>query len=145
MSKIVKLVLAGVVVVSAIGYLLFTGLTDHTMYYAEVTELLSDPSKYNSKGMRVSGDVVENSVIDGELSKKLIKFQVVDAQGSSMHVEFGGVVPDAFEEGVTVILEGNYDTAKEVFIAKTLLAKCPSKYETEDPNAYPEEVVSSNM
>ncbi len=140
MSKIVKLVLAGVVVVSAIGYLLFTGLTDHTMYYAEVTELLSDPSKYNAKGMRVSGEVVPDSVIDGELNKKLIKFQVVDTQGSSMHVEFGGVVPDAFEEGVTVILEGNYNPEKEIFVAKTLLAKCPSKYETEDPNAHPDEI-----
>ena len=144
MNKIVKLVLAGVVVVSAIGYLLFTGLTDHTMYYAEVTELLSDPSKYNSKGMRVSGDVVENSVINSELNKKMIKFQVVDTQGSSMHVEYGGVVPDAFEEGVTVILEGNYNPEKEIFVAKTLLAKCPSKYETEDPNAHPDEVALSS-
>ncbi len=145
MSKIVKLVLAGVVTVSAIGYLLFTGLTDYTMYYAEVTELLSDPSKYNAKGMRVSGEVVSDSVIEGELNQKMIKFQVVDTQGSSMHVEFGGVVPDAFEEGVTVILEGNYDPKKELFIAKTLLAKCPSKYETEDPNAHPEEVALSSM
>jgi hypothetical protein len=38
---------------------------------------------------------------------------------------------DAFKEGVQVIVEGRYDKDTNTFKAKTLLAKCPSKYEAE--------------
>ena len=133
MKKGIKFAIAGVIVVGVIAYLMFSGLSQHTVYYVEVSELLADPAKYETKGARLSGDVVENTIVKDTMEKKLLQFDITDAQGAVMSVEYRGVVPDAFEEGVTVILEGNYDMAKKVFNAKTLMAKCPSKYEGEDP------------
>ena len=133
MNKWIKFGVAAVVVVGVIAYLMISGLSQHTIYYLEVSELLEDPTKFDMKGARISGDVVANSIVKDTMDKKLLQFAISDANGTAMNVEYKGVVPDAFEEGVTVIVEGNYDPVKQIFFANTLLAKCPSKYEGEDP------------
>lgn len=138
MNKAIKFIVAGAIVLSVITYLLITSLSDHSMYYVEITELLEDPKKYNSKGARLSGDVIDGSIIDDALDSKLLTFQIEDELGTPMNVEYSGIVPDAFIEGATVILEGKYDPIVKVFYAKKLLAKCPSKYEAEDPAEHPE-------
>ncbi len=132
MKKWVKFAVAAAVVVGVVAYLMVSGLSQHSIYYLEVSELLQDPTKFNSKGARISGDVVANTIKKDTMDKKLLQFVIADTTGVSMAVEYRGVVPDAFEEGVTVIVEGNYDPLKETFFANTLLAKCPSKYEGED-------------
>lgn len=132
MNKWIKFTAAGVVVVGVIVYLMVTGLSQHSVYYVEVSELLENPTEFQTKGARLSGDVVENSVVKDTMDKKLLQFRISDLTGATIAVEYKGVVPDAFEEGVTVILEGNYDPLKNIFYAKTLMAKCPSKYEGED-------------
>lgn len=142
MKKWVKFVIAGAVVIGVITYLMISGLSQHTVYYVEVSELLENPAKFETKGARLSGDVVENTVVKDNMDKKLLQFDITDSAGSVMSVEYKGVVPDAFEEGVTVILEGNYDSSKKVFYAKTLMAKCPSKYEGED---YSEHVAATQQ
>lgn len=133
MKKWVKFAIAGAIAVGVTAYLLTTGLSQHGIYYAEVSELLENPVKFNTKGARISGEVAQGSVLKDVMDKKLLRFSIKDQKNASMAVEYKGVVPDAFEEGVTVILEGNYDTLKKVFYAKTLMAKCPSKYEGKDP------------
>lgn len=133
MKKWVKFAVAGAVVVGVVVYLTTMGLSQHSIYYVEVSELLENPSKFNARGARLSGDVVENSVVKDVMDKRLLQFSIADQKGASMAVEYKGTVPDAFEEGVTVILEGSYDPMKKVFHASTLMAKCPSKYEAEDP------------
>jgi len=138
MNKALKFIIAGVIVLAVVTYLLITSLSDHSMYYVEVTELLENPKKYNSKGSRLSGIVVEGSIMNDSLGTKLLQFKVVDELGTSMDVEYTGVVPDAFIEGATVILEGKYDPITKIFYTKKLLAKCPSKYETEDLNNHPD-------
>jgi cytochrome c-type biogenesis protein CcmE len=44
-----------------------------------------------------------------------------------MHVVFNGPKPDQMREGADAILEGKYDG--QVFVADSLLLKCPSRYE----------------
>lgn len=41
-------------------------------------------------------------------------------------------MPDAFQEEVEVIVEGIYDEANKKFVANSLLAKCPSRYDGMD-------------
>jgi cytochrome c-type biogenesis protein CcmE len=42
-------------------------------------------------------------------------------------VNYRGALPDTFEKGAEVIVEGRMDGT--AFTAKTLMTKCPSKYE----------------
>ena len=51
----------------------------------------------------------------------------LDHPEKMIRVTYRGVLPDTFEKGSEVILEGRMDGP--VFHAKTLMTKCPSKYE----------------
>lgn len=144
MKKWVKFAVAGSAVAAVVAYLMITGLTNYSVYYLKVADLINDPHMYNAKGARISGEVVEGSIYKDKENAKLMRFDLADEDGSKMSVEYTGVVPDAFEEGVTVIVEGKYDPDQTKFYAKTLLAKCPSRYEGEDPAAHNEATASIN-
>jgi cytochrome c-type biogenesis protein CcmE len=46
-------------------------------------------------------------------------------------VQYKGIIPDIFKDGVEAVVEGLY-TPENVFNANVLLAKCPTKYESTD-------------
>ena len=46
----------------------------------------------------------------------------------SLPVTYQGTVPDAFKEGIEVVVEGKYNNG--TFWASNILTKCPSKYES---------------
>jgi cytochrome c-type biogenesis protein CcmE len=43
-------------------------------------------------------------------------------------VTYEGAVPDTFQPGAEVIVEGSMHQALSIFHARTLMTKCPSKY-----------------
>ena len=47
-----------------------------------------------------------------------------------MNVSYRGAVPDTFKPGAEVIVEGGM--AGPQFAARTLMTKCPSKYQKEN-------------
>lgn len=130
MKKGTKLIVVGLVVVAAIFYLISSGFKQSGVYYLEVHELVNNPSKFQTKGVRISGDVVNGSVVRDNKNQSL-KFVMADGTGVKMNVDYKGIIPDAFTEDVQVIVEGRYDKNSNTFSAATLLAKCPSKYEAE--------------
>ena len=133
MKKYVKFVIVAVIVIGAVAYLTVSGFSKSGIYYLEVSELLNNPKLYNAKGSRISGKVVRGSAVKNSVDSKLLEFQIEDTKGEKLSVEYSGVVPDAFEEGVIVIVEGKYDPDTSKFYANKLMAKCPSKYEPESP------------
>lgn len=130
MKKGLKFTIMGVVVVAAIVYLFASGFSSDSVYYLEVSEVIKHPEKFNNKGMRVSGAVVD-STVDKRTQDKYLAFDLEDESGTRMRVEYNGLIPDTFKEDIHVIVEGKYDTEKKIFMASTLLTKCPSKYEAE--------------
>jgi cytochrome c-type biogenesis protein CcmE len=130
MKKGTKLAVIGIIVVVAVFYLISTGFKQSGVYYLEVHELKSDPSKYEAKGIRVSGDVVNGTVLK-DVKNQHLEFVMSDETGEQMSVIYNGMIPDAFTEDVQVIVEGKYNRDTNTFNAKTLLAKCPSKYDAE--------------
>ena len=59
-------------------------------------------------------------------------------------VEYKGIVPDAFQEDVEVIVEGTYDEVNKKFVANSLLAKCPSRYEDMDAKEHDKAMAEKN-
>lgn len=124
-----KFVIAILVIALAVSYLVYGGVKDTMVYYLTVDELKSRvPSVYDER-VRVSGTVVPGTINHGP--DGLLEFQITDG-GEKVDVAYSGVVPDIFKDEVEAVVEGVY-TDKNVFQADTLLAKCPTKYEsTED-------------
>ncbi len=56
-----------------------------------------------------------------------------ETTGETMRVKFDGIKPDQFDEAYHIVAVGKYDAADEIFHAKKLLIKCPSKYEGQQP------------
>ncbi len=61
-----------------------------------------------------------------------MSFTIADEKGKTMPVTYKGVVPDSFQPGAEVILEGKL-REEGGFAATTMLAKCASKYEPQIP------------
>lgn len=128
MLKKDKFVIGVTIVVVAIGYLGFMGFQSSAMYYYRVGELLDMGSEAYDRGLRVSGTVLAGS-IDREVTSLTIEFTVVE-EGETLPVVYTGVIPDTFKDGAGVVIEGEL-ARSGVFQAKTILMKCPAKYEPE--------------
>jgi cytochrome c-type biogenesis protein CcmE len=124
----VKFAVVGAVLLLAVGYLVLTGLQSTAVYYLTVSELQSAGSGVNGRAVRVAGQVAPGSVerLNGGLA---LRFTVQDDSGSFPVTYRGGPVPDIFGEQVQVVVEGRLQQ-DGTFAADTLLAKCPSKFES---------------
>jgi cytochrome c-type biogenesis protein CcmE len=123
-----KIGLVGAVIALAAGFLIFNGLRSASVYYLTVSELKArGPAAYQQPA-RVAGTVKPGSI--ERLSGGLVVRFVLEDQSGSLPVEYRGVVPDIFGDYSEVVVEGRY-TEPGLFVAKTLLAKCPSRFEAE--------------
>ena len=112
-----------------LGYLFVSGMKSSMVYYLTLEELSVAPPGVGD-GVRLAGWVkngsITGSALDGEIS-----FTITDGK-REMPVRYGGQVPDTFEDGAEVVVEGVF-MGRPVFEAVTMLAKCPSKYEASAP------------
>ncbi len=127
-----KTLLALLMILGGVGFLIIKGISDTGVYYRTVAEVLAEPKLPQQRSVRVSGNVLPGS-IDYDQQNLLLSFRVRDMEqeDKTMQVRYQGVRPDAFKEEAEVILEGRFDRTGQTFVAQTLLAKCPSKYESE--------------
>ena len=84
---------------------------------------------------RASGSMVQ---VNGTLADKnyvlkqeeqYLKFNLKDAQGDVLPVEYRGVIPGNFDQATAIVAIGRYHA--DHFEADQLLVKCPSKYQAE--------------
>ena len=129
-----KFIVAILIIVSALAYLVYGGVRDTMVYYLTVTELKERVPEVYRDRVRVSGTVVPGTIqkeIDGKLSFKLTDGEEV------IDIRYKGIIPDIFRDEVEAVVEGKY-SSNNIFKADILLAKCPTKYESED-QLYPKE------
>ena len=122
MRTLIRWGLPGVVVAGCVGYLIFTASGASAEYYVTVSELRSHPA---------SGDVRVAGVVQDDVRKSGLRVSFTEKDGTaSMPVDYSGTLPDIFKPGITVVVEGTMGT-DGVFHARTLLAKCPSRFSTQ--------------
>jgi cytochrome c-type biogenesis protein CcmE len=114
---------------TAVGYLLFSGMKSSMVYYLSLEELSATPPRVGD-GVRIAGWVKEGS-ISGSSLKGFISFVMTDGQ-RELPMRYQGQVPDSFQDSTEIIVEGIF-RQQAVFEVSTLLARCPSKYEAFGP------------
>ena len=124
MSVAVRWGAPAAIVAACVGYLIYSASGGSGEYYLTVSELRAHAQ---TGDVRVAG-VVQDDVhrTDGGLH---VTFTEKDAT-ASMPVEYTGTLPDIFRPGITVVAEGRMG-GDGVFHARTLLAKCPSRFSTQ--------------
>ncbi|HKW72743.1 MAG TPA: cytochrome c maturation protein CcmE [Candidatus Dormibacteraeota bacterium] len=112
------------VVAACVGYLIYSASGGSTEYYLTVSELRAHQP---AGEVRVAG-VVQDDVqkTDGGLHVIFTEKDIT----ASMPVDYQGTLPDIFKPGITVVVEGKLG-GDGIFHARTLLAKCPSRFSTQ--------------
>lgn len=137
-----KLVLVAALVSGALAYLLITGLVSYSLHDAKVSDILSNPDNYKDRGLKISGTVINGSI---DKTTENVTFKVKGEKDDAvMAVFYKGIVPDAFMDDASVIVEGTYDADDSRFVATKLMAKCPSRYEGMDINEHNKAMAEKN-
>lgn len=121
----VKFIVGGAIIALTVAYLVFNAASGSAAYYVTVKEALTQGSS-SQRDVRVSGLIVGESIL-WEPRDLRLEFQIADDSGT-LPVAYQGARPDMFRDGAEVVVEGRM-SPQGVFEARTMLLKCPSKYE----------------
>lgn len=105
--------------------------TSGGVYDMKLGEMLAQADKYVGREVRVSGIIQAGSYREHPGDKINIEFDIGDNEGNIVRVKFHQLLPDAFEEGREVIVQGELVSAEEIECSR-LTVKCPSKYKDEN-------------
>ena len=128
-ARQLKFLIGGGVIAIAIIYLIFTATQSTAAYFLTVEELYARGDTIYERSVRVSGKVTDADV-DFNARDLVLRFQVAGASGQTVPVLFNGPMPDQLRPDAEAIIEGKFDGRE--FNARTILLKCPSKYEEEE-------------
>ena len=137
-NKKTKFIVGGLLIVVAVAYLIYTGIQSSSAYYLTIDELHTKGSAIVNRQVRVSG-LVDTPTVDYNHKDLMLKFDIISETGDRLPVVFNGPKPDQMDsEGAEAIIEGKFDG--QVFQAKSLLLKCPSRYEDGEQEIHVEAV-----
>ena len=122
-----RLWLAGVVVLAALGFLVFQGLGNATLYFRTADEAVAQREQLGDRRFRIEGDVVDGSVrqVGNDVSFTLTKNDV------QVPVQHKGDPPELFRPGIPVVLEGRFKD--DYFSSDRILVKHSETYVAENP------------
>ncbi len=125
-----------VVILGALGYMLFGGLGRNLVYFLTPSEYLEDPGRYGDRPIRLGG-LVEPGTVRYDKDTLTLRFVLTDGV-AQVPVVHKGTPPPLFKEGQGVVVEGRF--AGEVFQGRNLLVKHSEEYRPPEAGWKPEEV-----
>jgi len=122
-----RLWLAGIVVLAALGFLVFQGLGNATLYFRTADEAVAQRAELGDRRFRIEGDVVDGSVrqVGNDVSFILTKNAVEVA------VQHKGDPPELFRPGIPVVLEGRF--RGDHFASDRIMVRHSETYVAENP------------
>jgi cytochrome c-type biogenesis protein CcmE len=122
-----RLWLAGIVVLAALGFLVFQGLGNATLYFRTADEAVAQRAELGDRRFRIEGDVVDGSVrqVGNDVSFMLTKNAV------QVPVQHKGDPPELFRPGIPVVLEGRF--RGDHFSSDRIMVRHSETYVAENP------------
>ena len=121
-----RYLIGGLILVIAVGYLLYLSFGSSVSYYLTVSEFLDRGNELHDKNLRVAGKIADSPVAwDAEDLE--LRFDITEG-GDVITVVYQGAEPSGFKAGSSILVEGKY-RSDGIFYASQLIMKCPSKYE----------------
>lgn len=114
-----------------VGYLAYAGFSEDSVYFLNVAEArAAAPEKLTSA--RLFGTVAAEG-LEPHRGAPGVSFLLEDKDNArlTIPISYSGAVPDTFKPGAEVIVEGGMGEQGR-FNARTLMTKCPSKYQKEN-------------
>jgi cytochrome c-type biogenesis protein CcmE len=124
-KKALRVIVSVVVVVTALGVLLFRTMAQDAQAYKHVDEVAQNANAWYGKSMQLHGFVTGTVMVRPNTLE--YKFDVQN-NGHVIHAMYTGVVPDTFKPGSEVVLKGRLGPEGFAVEPDGVMAKCPSKY-----------------
>ena len=118
-----KFLVGGAVILAALAYMIYAGVTQSAVYFVTPSELRAAP--VTGKAYRVGG-MVEKDSLRWDAKTLDLRFSLSDGR-ASIPVRHHGTAPDLFGEGRGAVVEGTW-TADGHFKATQILAKHSEEY-----------------
>jgi cytochrome c-type biogenesis protein CcmE len=115
-------ILGAVIIVAALIMAMYSFQSTLTAY------VTVGEAKASKRPVQVAGMLVAGSD-KYDLETNNLVFTLREDGGAEMAVEYDGPRPGNFDDVTKVVAIGQYVPQKQVFEAKELLVKCPTKYE----------------
>lgn len=150
-----KFILGGLLIVTAVVYLIVSSTGAAAQYYLTIDELIARGESVGDRNLKISG-AVDGETIDYESKSLTLRFTmaqmpsdmeeieaagglaqvlhqaVSDPTAARLQVEYIGPKPDLLRHEAQAIVTGRMGQ-DGVFYADELLLKCPTRYEDEVP------------
>lgn len=121
----VRILVATLIILGAIGYLAYTGVQANKSYYVTIKELDGMGNRAYTRHLRVAGNVEPGSI---QRDGAHLHFVLME-QGRKLTVNYAGddPPPDTFKDNAQALAVGTFGR-DGVFHATQIQAKCASKY-----------------
>ncbi|MEO6122058.1 MAG: cytochrome c maturation protein CcmE, partial [Acidimicrobiales bacterium] len=119
----------GAVILACLGFLVFQGLSKATVYFKTADEAVDERASLGTRRFRLEGMVVAGTVQD---SGSEVDFTVRGDGGAVVSVVHDGDVPELFQPGIPVVMEGRWD--QDRFRSDRILVRHTSEYRAENPD-----------
>ncbi|MBI3028678.1 MAG: cytochrome c maturation protein CcmE [Candidatus Rokubacteria bacterium] len=123
MSRRGKFLLGGGVILAALAYMIYAGVSQSVVYFVTPSELQAQPVA--GKAYRLGG-MVQPGSLKWEARSLDLSFALSDGK-SSVTVRHKGTPPDLFAEGRGAVVEGTWAT-EGYFKASLIMAKHSEEY-----------------
>ena len=120
--------LAFAVIVGALGFLVFRGLGDATVYFLTADEAVAQRGELGDRRFRIEGIVVAGSV---KQTSDGVSFRIREG-GATVDVDHHGDPPELFQPGIPVVLEGHWSGDR--FASDRILVRHTEEYRAENPD-----------
>lgn len=150
-----KFVVGGLLIISAVVYLIVSSTQASAQYFLTVDELMAKGDSIQNRELRISGAVIGDSIqydqktltltftvanIPGDNAEieaqgglaEVLNQAVNDPNRARLNVVYNGVKPDLLRNEAQAIMTGKMGP-DGAFHAEELLLKCPTKYEEAVP------------
>ena len=121
----------GVVILAAIGLLVYKGLTTAIVYFKTTNEAVAQRASLGDSTFQLEGTVVAGSVRTG--AGGVVRFAVAGG-GKTIEVTNSGNPPHLFRAGIPVVLVGHFVGTSYAFASSQILVKHSNQYIAAHPN-----------
>ncbi|MGH9149418.1 MAG: cytochrome c maturation protein CcmE [Acidimicrobiales bacterium] len=122
-----RLWLAGLAIAAALGFLLWKGLDDATLYFRTADEALAQKASLGDRRFRIEGAVVAGSL---QVRGDEVAF-VIEENDGRVPVVHRGDPPELFRDMIPVVLEGRFEG--DVYRSDRIMVKHTNQYRAANP------------
>jgi cytochrome c-type biogenesis protein CcmE len=123
-----RMIIAGLVVLAALGFLVVRGLGNATLYFRTADEAVAQKQQLGDRPFRIEGTVVGGTV--REVSRDTA-FNI-ESNGVVVPVMHQGDPPELFKPGIPVVLEGHFQG--DTFASDRIMVKHSEDYVAKHPS-----------